>query len=339
MTFLIVLLALVFVALVLYRLALSDIFFGTCPQGQIKVITKGGSYHDFFHSVGGWKKFVDKEKDGLTKLKKGEESRGPLHFLTGLYWIGIWPVYKVHGYKFEWETIKDGKIVTRSESVNTIYFRFEYPLEFKDLETKDNFKVAVVMQVLTETFCPELALFKARNWLNVLKASIESKVRDFIGTYTFEDIRGKKTEVSSDLNDFVKQIVGLSVTTGDDTNPGFEDTIGTRIISANFQRIDAADSGVTEALEAVAKAERAGQAKIVTAKKEARAAVVTAIGNARANKIKATGEQALLDATTLHVAKDPAAAKIAAIGALPKTLTTLIQEGAVNVSVGGSEKK
>jgi len=327
---------------VTYRLALSDIFFGICPQGQIKIITKGGSYHDFFHSVGGWK------KEGNKLVEKEGEDFGLLHRWIGLYWVGLWPIYKIHTYKFEWQTIKDEKIVSRSELVNSIFFRFEYPLEFKDLETKDNFKTTVVMQVLTETFCPELALFKARNWLNVLKAAIESKVRDFIGGYTFEEIRGKETEVAIDKNDFVARIMSLSVTDNTDTNPGFEDTIGTRIKSANFQRIDA-DPEVTQALEMVAKAERAGQAAIIKATKEGDAAIVKATKEGEAAVIAATkamearkkeaeGEEAFLTATTLLVSKNPAAAKIAGVGALPKSLTSLVQEGAVNVSIGGSKK-
>lgn len=328
--FVYVILSVVIFLLVVYRLALSDIFFGMCQQGQIKVITKSGLYHDFFHSVGGYKKSGN-------KLIPGDENFDLLRKSTGLCWIGIWPIYKVHSYKFEWETIRENKIVSRNEEVNSVFFRFEYPLEFKNLETSDNFKVGVRMQILTETFCPELAIFKARNWLNVIKASIESKVRDFVGNYSFEEIRGQSTELVSNKDGFVRQVIDLSFTTDTDANPGFEDTVGTRIITANFQGIDA-DPSVLQALEAAARAKRDGEAKIIQAELEGRAKVIAAQKAAEAREIEARAEQVYLGATTLYVAQDPNAARIAQIQALPKTLQTLVQEGAVNVEIGNKEK-
>lgn len=325
-----ILAGLVFFVLVVYTLALFDIFFTFCPEGQIKVIVKGKSYHDFIHSVSGWKKsgrkLVPLEENGL------EDSRG----FFGLYWVGIWPIYRVYWYKFEWETIVGGLIVKRSRWVNTIIFRFEYPLEFKGLETSDNFKMTVVMQVLTEAFCPELALFKARNWLNVVKASIESKVRDFIGQYSFEQIRGSESEIeiAERKLDFVKQIIELSTKSREDTNPSLEDMVGVRIRSANFQRIDPEDGRVIEALELVGIAERQGNARIKAAEKD----VEVADKNAEARRKEADGEEYFIRHTTLVVAENERASSIEEIRSLPKTLTNLVQKGAASVNIGGEKK-
>ena len=79
--------------------------------------------------------------------------------------------------------------------------------------------------------------------------------------------------------------------------------------------------------------------RIVKATREGEAAVIAATKAMEARKKEAEGEMAFLDATTLHVAQNPTAAKIAAISVLPKTLTTLVQEGAVNVEIGKKEKK
>ncbi len=331
---LIIVLSLVFLVLVLYRLALSDIFFGTCPEGQIKVITVGESYHDFFHSVTGYKKVDNK----LVLLEKGEKDRRSWRQRRlGIYWIGPWPLYKVPYYQFDWPTITRGEkeeIERKSKKVNTIFFRFEYPLEFKGMETSDNFKMTVVIQVLVEVFCPELARFKARNWLNVLKAAIESKVRDFVGSKTFEEIRGLKTEKTLEKDNFVKDLLDLNKRENDDANPGMEDIIGVRIVTTNFQRIDAEDQKAIDALEKKAVAEREAQARLAAVELD----VQIAEKKAMARKKEAEGEKAFLDSTTMHLATNPEAAKIAAIQALPKTLQTLVQEGAVNVSVGGPKK-
>lgn len=328
------------VALIIYRLALSDIIFAFCPQGEIKIITKGGSYHDFIHSVSGY--YKDGKKLKRLPNSEDEDDFGLLHRLTGMYYVGPWPFYKVHTYVFEWETIVNGVIQYRRELVNSIRFRFEYPLEFEGLETSDNSKVKVVMQVLTETFYPELALFKGRNWLNILKAAIESKLRDFIGSLSFEKIRGDKMEVKSGVNSFVREIMDLSTTSPDDANPCLEDLIGTRIKSANFQRIDG-DPRIVDALEAAAIAEREGEADVIReakkgkaalarARSDARAKVIGAVAETRSTIVRAVGEKKMLESTTMFVASDPAAAKIAEIGALPKTITTLVQRGAVEVT-------
>lgn len=325
------------VALIIYRLALSDIIFAFCPQGEIKIIKKGNSYHDFIHSVAGY------YKDGkiLRQLPNSddEDDFGLLHRWTGMYYIGPWPFYKVHTYVFEWETVVGGKIESRREVVNSIRFRFEYPLEFEGLETSDNSRVKVVMQVLTETFYPELALFKGRNWLNILKAAIESKLRDFIGSLSFEKIRGDKMEVKSSVNSFVREIIDLSINSPDDANPCLEDLIGTRIKSANFQRIDG-DPRIINALEAAAIAEREGQAEVIReekkgraalarARSDARAAVIKAVAEARGKKVLASGEKTMLENTTMLLASNQAAARIGEIEALPKNLTNLVQRGAV----------
>ncbi len=330
---LIIVLSLVFLVLVLYRLALSDIFFGVCPEGQMKVITVGESYHDFFHSVTGYKKVDNK----LVPLEnKEKDQRGQMQRRLGIYWIGLWPIYKVPYYKFDWTTITRGEkeqIERKSEMVNTIFFRFEYPLEFKGMETSDNFKMTVVIQVLVEVFCPELARFKARNWLNVLKAAIESKVRDFVGSKNFEQIRGLKTEMTTEKDDFVKDILDLNKREKDIANPGMEDIIGVRIITANFQRIDAEDQKAIDALEKKAIAEREAQARLAAVELE----VQIAEKKKAARIIEGEGEKSFLNSTTMHLATKPEAAKIAAIGALPKGLTSLVQEGAVNVSIGSGK--
>ena len=323
-----ILAGLVFLVLVVYTLALFDIFFTFCPEGQIKVIVKGKSYHNFVHSVSGWKK--NSRKLVPLEASDKEDRRG----FFGLFWVGIWPIYRIYWYKFEWETIVGGLIVKRSRWVNTIIFRFEYPLEFKGLETSDNFKMTVVMQVLTEAFCPELALFKARNWLNVVKASIESKVRDFIGQYSFEQIRGSETEIAARKLDFVKQIIDLSKQSQNDANPSLEDIVGVGIRSANFQRIDPEDDRVVKALELVGIAEREGDARIKAAAKD----VEVATKKAEARIKEADGEEYYIRHTTLVVAENERATGIEEIRSLPKNLTTLVQRGAANVSVGGEKK-
>jgi hypothetical protein len=325
---LIIVLSLVFLALALYQLALWDVFFGTCPEGQIKVITVGESYHDFFHSVTGYKKVGGK----LESLGNGEKDRrGWMQRRLGIYWIGLWPIYKVPYYQFDWPTITRGEveqIERKSKKVNTIIFRFEYPLEFKGMETSDNFKVTVVIQVLVEVFCPELARFKARNWLNVLKAAIESKVRDFVGTKTFEEIRGLKTEMTTEKDNFVKDILDLNKREEDDANPGMEDIIGVRIVTANFQRVDAEESDAVEALKKVATAQREGQAEVVKAEKKA-----------EARRKEADGEKYFIENTLMRIAENERASAIEEVRSIPRTLITLVQKGAVNVSIGGGKEE
>jgi regulator of protease activity HflC (stomatin/prohibitin superfamily) len=204
------------------------------------------------------------------------------------------------------------------------------------MDTADNYEVTVVIQVMTEVFYPEKALFKARNWLNVVKAGVEAKVRDFVSKLSYEEFRAKPTEVSGDINGFVECIIKLSTTDNTDSNPGFEDTVGMRIVAANLRSIDAAPE-IMARLQLVADAKRKGDADIALAERETKAKVTRSKGDKKARILEAEGEKIYIDKTTLHVASNPAAAKIAAIGALPKSITHLVQEGAIDINLGGKK--
>jgi len=324
----------IFVMLTLYLMALNDIVIGICPQGQIKLITKSGVAHRLIHAVAG-KRAVFSPLIQDFDLVDGEEVRGWFFDRTGIFWIGLWPIYRVDNYPFEWNSIKigdDGKeiIKHRREIVNSQYWRFEYPLVFRSMETSDNFRTKVVVQVIAEIVRPLRARYYAKVWLNVLSAAMESKVRDFVGSASFEELRGQKTEnVIVQRQGFVQRVMELNLTDNTDANPGLVDSIGVTIYAVNFKSIDAEDQRIVEALEAEAVAERQGRAAVITAKKKA-----------KARRIEAAAERDYLDATELHIADNPDAVeayKARHYSGKDSKLTHLFEKGAVNVNLGGNQ--
>jgi hypothetical protein len=342
MIILIPVLLFVFLSLLFYRLAQSDIFFGFCPEGQIKVIMRGKSRHRIIHSVQGYKLNENDE------LVPGSNTKGG-PFMGGLYWIGIWPFYEVYRYKFQWKKMvsEEGKgdyIEKRNEWVNSLFFRYEYALEFKGLETSDNYKVDVQALINTQIFKPYFALFMAKQWLTVLSSQTEARLRDFIGGRTFDELRGMKSEEKEKVatgqspdtkQGIVASVMSLNTTEGKDANICLEDLIGVKIVSFNLINIDAQkDAAVEEALKKLANTKRQKEADLFAATEDVK------IAEQQAAKTKKLADAARyeLEQTTMVAATNPAAAEIEAIKQLPKGLTALMQKGAVNVNIGKGDK-
>jgi len=150
------------------------------------------------------------------EIVPGEEDRGMLYYLNplnwmepfGIYWVGIWPFFKIYRYDFIWtEDYLDeqtGKIVPKTRSATRdkpteggptsfIYVNdFNYYIVASNVKTVTSLPLNITVVITVRIVNPAKALFSGEDWLQRTNAAIGQMIIRYTGKLTYEQINGSE---------------------------------------------------------------------------------------------------------------------------------------------------
>lgn len=335
-----------------YILASCNILFTRVPAGEIIVVTVSEKAKRFIGNIEGF--WVNPQTGEVFDERDGNHPRPkdlPKDFFgTGIYWLGIWPLYERYHYEFHWnkyakkkdssgKDLEEYEIVPKHGIVDSIYFRASYPIRVIKSETIENVPLTLSFLITTETVNAEVSLFKAKSpgWLASLTASVTAVLRDFNGKSKTEDMVRLQAELpnpgTTDKTELQKLIELLNESSVG--NPSVIQQFGQKIVSINFLdlKIEEPETEVQRQAIANYNASRQAEALITAEKGKADAAEQTARGTitkakAEAEAIAMVGEAKAKAAKQLAeaVSNNPHASAIAIAEAIREQqhATTLI---------------
>lgn len=317
----------VLVILGIWAIAHTNTFFCFIREGQGVIIKRGESFHRIIISYHGHHCVVVEEKveeGSNTKMvrrwkiipMKPDELEHPSGFLGflekrfGIYWIGLYPFYKVMTYQFRWneweqKSEKDGGTIPvlkhREELTSFFYVQtFNYALFLSGAETggkKDgkenvggNISVNAQITLLLRIVYPQVAILQNEDWFEQLEAVVLDHARLYVGSRTFEQLHTSLhlTSGGEMRNEFCEHIMSLNAHApiGADTD-SIIDAFGVEIVGAVIMSVDLAGASKEIAKEttAIYVAEQKAKATIVAA--EAKSKEIKMIGDAEAHAMNA----------------------------------------------------
>lgn len=322
----------------------NDRFFTKVKEGTGKVIVKGKTFHRAILSLAGHhlnepgKPWFDKSQPAWEILPdepgKNYDDRMHLTKEFGLFWVGIPGMRSVYHYQFEWNEYKgtsEGEQELWHRNEDTSIFKandFTYVMVLENVKTSDNVPVRAEFAVILQITNPYLALFGADNWKTLVESYIDRQGRNFIGTFTYDQLRSEtdKPRGEDGFNfhecheeNFSKPIVKLTFELPEEkvcdatAKPkGLKGKHGITIKAANMAEIDlfgvfAVENEKSSVLEFTAK--RQAEATRVTADAQAYATVKAADASAYDVAMQG-GSKALAARVTLReYARHPELAK------------------------------
>lgn len=178
-----------------YLLGVNKIFYSFTKEGEMEFVVTGETLHKIMPNLRSYdleKKKVEVKvlsKDGKTVsgetifaeqfIQLGENEEKKKKFL-GLYWIGLPPYRKILEYTFSWDRliteaskkeeetkgrtveytgIGDLWVSHRSEKLNSLYFRYTYPIVVKGVELAGRITVDIAFNVTVEVVVPVIPIF------------------------------------------------------------------------------------------------------------------------------------------------------------------------------------
>ena len=334
-----------------YILAHYNVFFTRVPAGEIIVVTVSEKVKRFIGNIEGF--WVNPQTGEVLPDKEPTLRPKDLpsdFFDTGIYRLGMWPLYERYHYEFHWNKYakkvgSDGKdtseyeLVPREAIVDSIYFQASYPIRISRAETSENVPLTMDFLITTKTVNVDTSLFKVKSpgWLASLTGSVTAVLRDFTGKKQTEDMVKLQAELPDagghEKTELQKLIALLNVS--DAGNPSIIEQFGQEIVSINFLNLKIEEPETEVQRQAIAKYNAARQAEaLITAEKgKADAAEQTARGTittarAEAEAIAVVGEAKARAAAQLAqaVSQNPHAGTIALAEAIQKQehATTLI---------------
>lgn len=206
----------IFFLLLALALAKINIFFTIVPEGTAKVVTKGNVFERIIfswqsHFMDSSGNIYDTEKfnsvsDGIWEGKEGTDFAGKKvkeqkvkgRVFGGIFWVGVWPFYKIHTYNLRWTDIhqdESGGFKIRShEENNRDYIMLKpalYAIEVKEAETKPPERIRTTVKVLITMRItnPYNFLFVAPPTpLEEIIAKVSVLVREKVGSLTADEI-------------------------------------------------------------------------------------------------------------------------------------------------------
>ena len=286
--------------LLIYGLALNQIFFTTIREGTAVFVMRGGPNGTFDHCLMAWKghhlndprrSWFDPDKptwevlatasnqgDGRVSAYEPGSIWGILEWF-GIYYYGLYPLYSIHEYTFEWSEPKvteEGERIAwhRKEATRFIYvMAVVYWVTLEAAEDSENIPIDLDYLLTVEINNPVQARFSVTNWLSRLIADSNHAAKIWVGESRFEDIvrevgSGKRT--SSML---VKRVIKINNNLM--TSPekgGAPSIIGATVKSISLQKMDPAHSEnrakLLEATTAKVVAQRTAEAVCIAADAE-----------------------------------------------------------------------
>jgi len=166
---------------VYFVLAPKDIFFTFVKEGTVKVITVAEQFHGALIQWHGW------TLDERWNVVEGRES----HWMGGLRWVGVWPIYKIYTYNFQWTGVKEnGEFEFHpAEELNYVLVKEDvYGIKVEGAEDMKLLPLDINLTLTVRIVNPYKALFAIQNWFEATINRIRPYVRDFVTTRPYEDL-------------------------------------------------------------------------------------------------------------------------------------------------------
>ena len=297
----------------LLSLGKNKSLFSFTKDGEIEFRMTGGTLNKIMPNVSGY--YLEESSVEFEREKGVRESITAKRFFPlpneqkskknflGLFWIGI-PPRKILEYDFSWdmaiskqsseEEKKKGRAVEetefgdfwishRTEIVNSLYFRYTYPIVVRGVELKGIIPIDIAFNVTIETVVPIIpVIFLKGRWFLPFTAIFKGIISDNLKGMEFADFEQiKKGEV---LGKAIKK-----------ENDRFIRATGMKALNVDYK--DYAKSG-TEEEKAAISAEKIAQlkARAAIAESEGKSKAIINIAKAEAEKINL---ERLAKATTL----------------------------------------
>ncbi len=247
-------------------------------------------------------------------LKIGDwEWERKLYDLMGLRWVG-WPIFRqvltIPINRVVWKEKKNevptilGRIKVSTKNTKELYQSFPRPIEMKEVDTNDGFRLDLSLLAFIEVYAPYFAFFKLKDaFMSTLDSMIEAYVQSVLKGLSWEEFKLKKEAVDEEV-------------AAGTTNPGkvlfnFTDlakrmelagSMVSGLIIDDFG-ISASSVELQEAVEKQKIAEEEGKAAEKTAEYGKRATIKTAEGAKQKRKLEGEGEAAAIEAIAKAKAK------------------------------------
>lgn len=198
-------------------LAKRNLFFTEVNEGTAKTITKFGEFCRCVMSYRGhhfndeWDLLDETKESGLQMKQSWIDRKLP----GGLRYVGLPFVYKVHGYKFRWTSLRQGKsptadaaattekgemstvkeddlidlFISRDEKIDYINLMDDvYVFRMERAEDREmiplSFRVLLTIRIVN----PYKALFRTEQWLEMTINTLRPIIKQYVGCKTFKEL-------------------------------------------------------------------------------------------------------------------------------------------------------
>lgn len=298
-------------ALLVYAAAQAKKFFTIPKEAKAVFVVAGGAVK---RMILVWKGHVAKDNFDIVEttspsrpsrslLRMAAHAFNPLNWMEplGIYWVGIWPFYKVYTYDFVWteEKTENGKIIpfTRHATSHdpegqTSFIKVNdtnYFVVANDVKTRGGVPLKFTLLITVRIENPYKALFMGEEWLERTAGAVSNMTVRYAGVLTYEEITQSYpspivvgTDAAGNAITETKTLEELLVVLGDgkhDAACGVDVDLlvnyGVHIIAAKIHSIDFADDAAAQQYRAattqkyVAEQEGLGEAAKATGKAQA----------------------------------------------------------------------
>lgn len=299
-------------------------WFAPVPRpGSYSFAVNEGRVTGILENVVGWNLKLN-EDNGRRLFYPEKHSPSFLEEYLGVRWIGLYPTIKEFK-DFEWSEMQEKKvkdadgndvvryeIETRKKTFTDSFFQFSHPVRTDAIEIQGNYQVVVTMLITVLNLDPERAQFLNKDPSILLAAMIQSIVRSQICDKEFNDVKRMTGTTANGQNqelwEAIKKLNGLEM---DATGKPLYETedplrvfgkLGKYIVRGEIVQVDAVGEAA-KAIEAEKIAELKGNATIKDAEKAGEAKVVTATKDAEALRIRQEAQANFIQATIVDPIK------------------------------------
>lgn len=223
----------------------------------------------------------------------------------GMYWIGIWPFYKIyyrHQQWMEWESTSEGRRIRHRDEMTPflIVKPFEYAMYLEDAEDSNGIPLGAWFTVILMPTSAYLPIFGNDDAYGQIQTLCLGEALMYIKRITFAKL-GKDDVGDLDQDDFAKEIIKLnSKIIGRPDGKGIIEVLGYRILDAKLNSIAITGEIKTDILKSTVLEYQA--------KEKAKADVAVAEGSKQVKILNAQGES---EATVLKAQADKIAGMLA----------------------------
>jgi hypothetical protein len=287
------------------------------------------------------KSFEDLSPDSTNKVKKKLKQ----YNILGMYWIGVYPwlsIYERHQQWLEWKSTPTGReIQFRDEMTPFLIAKpFEYAMLLVEAEDKNGVPLNIYFTVILMPTNAVIPIFGNNDAYGQVQTLCLGEALLLVKEKTFANLGAGNITIDITKDEFSKVICELNnkipgrfkEDPSDSTKKievGLEEALGYKILDAKLNSIEIAGTHKEEILKATT-------AKYV-AHENAQAVIETAEGEKQSDILRSEGTKAKLKVQREYlddISKIDGAMGVEKRKATPG-LTTLVEEGAANINLGG----
>ena len=198
----IVLLPIVAFLLIVFALAPNNLYFTFVDEGTAKFVTKGG---EFNKALIQWKDHTF--DNDWNVVPNGTEKNGKVykeswHPFGGLRFYGIWPIWDIHLYDFQWTGVKENGEIDPHPRRTLDYILLKddvYWLKVEKAEDKNLLPLEVAVFATISISNPYKARFAVQNWLEAAVNRTKPAIRDAVTIDIFENLITKMETVGEGI--------------------------------------------------------------------------------------------------------------------------------------------